>query len=473
MSSAGARHGAPTTGVQARAERPDALRAAAVLAGVFVAVAIPLWLIGQAPVRVAGDQNDYHLVAINRFAAQWPLIDVRAYESATTPGYHWLLAGLKHAGLEPTIALQVAASVFTIGLLATLGWVCARRARAPGDSPWRAVALALPMACSPYVIQSGVWLLPDNAAWWGVLVLVALALVPAPASRRWLIWAGVLLGALVLVRQNHVWTAGVLVVAAWLGRTEARDEALGHPPLSHRDAALLMSDAGVRARRALTTLAVCLPACAILALFVMAWGGLTPPAFQGVLRGGNAATPAFVLALFGVLGVFYAPVLWRPMVQVCTQRPALLVGGLLAAGALALVPQTTMSRDAGRYGALWSVVERAPVIGGHASVVILAGALAGMLVLLALLTGLPRRDRWIMLTVVLGFTAAQSASHMCWQRYVEPLVLMVLALSAASIDGRFGGRTARERMLRVLGPLVLAAALLGVMLAGVAGWLGG
>lgn len=469
--------GAHTTSDDPRAARHGALRAAAALAGVFVAVAIPLWLIGHAPVRVAGDQNDYHLVAISRFAPQWPLIVVRAYESATTPGYHWALAGLKRAGLEPTIALQVAASVFTIGLLGTLGWVCARRARAIGGGgpslPWRAVAFALPIACSPYVIQSGAWLLPDNAAWWGVLVMVALALSPAGGTRRWLITSGAVLCALVLVRQNHIWTAGVLLAAAWLGRADPTDEILGHPPLSRRDGARLFTDAPARARRALSALLACLPACAILAAFVLAWGGLTPPAFQSVLRGGNPATPAFVLALFGVLGVFYAPALWRPLAQVCTQRPALLVGGLLIAAACALISQTTMDRDAGRYGALWSVVERAPVIGGHTSVVILAGALAGALVLLALLTGLARRDRWVMLAVVLGFTAAQSASHMCWQRYVEPLVLIVLALGAASIDARLEARSPVERALRVLGPVLLAAGLLGVFVAGLIGWLGG
>lgn len=450
--------------------RGAALRVAMILIAIFLSAAIFLWLLGVMPTRVAGDQNDYHLVAIRQFARTLPDVSLRDYPSATTPGYHLLLAGVQRTTGAPTIALQACAALFTVGLLGTFGWLLARRARAGGEfTTLGLVAVGAPLACSPYVLSSGVWLLPDNAAWWGVVAMLALGLCP-PGSlserpRSWLIAvAGVLLG-LVLVRQNHVWTGAIAFVAAWLGRPRAQDEILSHPPLSPRDARMLVTDAQARAGRAGWALIACLPAAGALAYFVWLWKGLTPPSFQHVLHGGNAATPAFVLALFGVLGVFYLPGMWTPLRQVMSGRPVLALGGLSLALLAATLPITTGTTppDTRRYGALWNIVGALPVVGERTSLLIVFLALVGMLVVLTILVGLPRRDRWVWLTALLGFTAAQTASAMCWQRYIEPLVLMLLAVAAATIHARYHPLGKAEARARVWGPLLLAAGLGGVM----------
>ena len=51
-------------------------------------------------------------------------------------------------------------------------------AREP-DRPHHSDSLCLPLAASLYVISSAVWLLPDNAGWWGVLGLMLYRLAAA------------------------------------------------------------------------------------------------------------------------------------------------------------------------------------------------------------------------------------------------------------------------------------------------------
>lgn len=457
---------APPASAPAQSASPHAgLLCAMTLIAVFVALAIPLWLIGAMPTRVAGDQNLYHLPAIQRFATDWPAVDLRDYLSATTPGYHLALAAIARYVSDQTIVLQLAGSLFTLGLLGLLGVAMARRAPpAPGPRgvPWAAIAFALPVVASQYVLTSGVWLLPDNAAWWGVLAVLLIALSGRTDGRA-LLLAGIVLTLLVFVRQNHIWTAGVLALAWWLGRPEPIDDALGHPPLSGRDVRRLLTTPGARARRAALAVLAALPAVALLAAFVVLWKGLTPPQFQGVLRGGNPATPAFVLALLGVYGVFFAPVLWRPLQALLLTRPLTLLAFGAGAVLIALASPTTRDPDAGRGGALWEMAGALPTLGGRTSVLILALAVAGMVALVALLCGCNRRDRWLLLAAILGFTAAQSASAMCWQRYIEPLLLIVMALGCARVHARFEPAGRGELAARLMGPLALAAVLLGVM----------
>lgn len=445
-----------------------------VLVGAYLALAIPLWLIGAKSDRVGGDQDMYHLPTIRLFAEQWPRPDLHDYQSATTPGYHLLLAAVAKYVDDHSVTLQLFAALFTVLMLSMFGVLVARRASvrttgggnasAGADSiPWFAIAAALPVIGSQYVSTAGIWLLPDNAGWLGVIIVLGLAL-SGRVSRRVLIGAAVALALLVCVRQNHIWVAGALVLAAWLGEPKPTDDVLGYPPLSSRDLRLLVSEPTNRARRALAALLACVPAIAVLAAFVLTWHGLVPPSFQGQLKGGNAAAPAFALALLGIYGVFYGGYLVQPLMQIMLTRPLLLVGLLALALAAALVPSTLASIP-NNFGGLWSIVAKMPTIGGHTSVLILVLAIVGMLTLVSLLVGCARRDRWVLLAALAGFIAAQSASAVCYQRYMEPLLLIVLGLGAAGIHARLSPAWRWERAARVVGPMLLF-----VMLAGIAVW---
>jgi hypothetical protein len=72
---------------------------------------------------------------------------------------------------------------------------------------------------------------------------------------------------------------------------------------------------------------------------------------------------------------------------------------------------------------------------------------------------MPHRSRWILLSAVAGFIAAQCVSAQLWQRYTEPFVLMLVALMAAEV---WPTTDRSRRRLGIVGPVVLAVALAGV-----------
>lgn len=423
-----------------------------ILAAIFMAAAVPTILWGPTPQRINTDQNDYHLKAILEFAHQWPRPDFSDYKSATTPGYHLVMAAASAVVGESEKPLRLAGMVFTAELLVLLGWACARAS----GSLLMGLACAAPFLASPYVFASGAWLLPDNAAWLGVLGVVLLCM--SPRLDAWsFVGAAVVLALLVFTRQIHLWALAPMLAAAWVGQAKPGTSSPGL--LSADEIRLLTSTPGLRVRRALVALVAGAPAIWMLVGFVRLWGGLVPPQFQTVLHGGNPAAPAFVLSLLAIYAAFLGAWFWPGAMALLRDRawvPALAgLGGV----AVALVPATTFDIGAGRWSGLWQVVDRAPVIAGHTSVVLLILAPAGAIAAVVMASMLPTRTRWVFLACLAGFVAAQSANHECWQRYIEPLLLMLVALVAAHTSPIHG---APGRRLRLAGPAALALILAGL-----------
>lgn len=424
------------------------------LAGVLGIIAIGLiasrWSLGRAFL----DQCRFHEPAIRAFAEEWPRFDFRDYRSATTPGYHVVMATVARFVTDSRVGLQVAGLVFSLALAGLFGWAVGTRATRRGV-PWlTALAVALPLIASAYVLMPAAWLLPDNAAWLGVLVLVLLALRP---EFRWIEAAmgGVVLAALVFTRQSHLWCAGLIWVWAVLSSGPFERWSLGQ--LMARPAERLIAGAwGV---------AVTLPAFAIVWYFYHLWGGLTPPRFQSQHAGGNPATPALCLSLIAIYSVFFAAWMWPGIASVWQKRRWV----LLAAGAtglvLAVVPATTYLYEP-RGSGLWSVVkvldQHGIVILGRTSPLIVVLSTAGGVCLVGWLALLKARERAVMLAAFVGFIAAQSLNANAWQRYLEPMFLMLLALIAAGSPVGEDAWSKRLARLRVVGPLALAVALAGV-----------
>ncbi|MGQ0626591.1 MAG: hypothetical protein ACT4PL_00635 [Phycisphaerales bacterium] len=430
-------------------------------------------------VRAVFDQELFHLRVVRTFAAQWPGPDLHDYRSATTPLIHLMLAGLDRAaawvtgtsadadgeGLSRT-GLRMANALFAVGLAWTLARVVGRRAR-----PAACAAIVLPVLCSSYFFSSAAYLLPDNAAWWGVLGILALAVFER-VNVAWYVLGGSVLVLLVLTRQVHLWAAAPLVMAAWLGRggepvpgpVDPLDRTYGLlPPMGERGAAVA---------RAAVAVAVCAPAAMMLAIFVREWGGLTPPAFS---PGGSALTdkdctnvsgislvsPGYVLAVLGLYGVFYLPLNWS--ILRARARPGCVVVGLLAGLVVAgLGPSTFLLPE--RIGGLFSVARvlhdtlGVPTLLGRSPVVLLPATFGGGL--LALVLGaLPRRDAWIMFVALAAFAAAQAAGALTWLRYIEPMVLVWLVLASARLaEDRRGSAAAMLPLWLLAGALAAISA---------------
>lgn len=437
--------GAPRVGGVPAAKR--------LLAGVvlMLLVMVPAWsLIGAGLLRgrAAHDQLNYHEPTIIRFAAQWPEPDISDYLSATAPGYHLALTVATKVFGSDRQTLQILGSLFTAGLFFLLGWATSNWVGAA-----KAVVLCLPLACSMYFLYPGVWLLPDNAGWLGVAAVLWLALVAPARPRTWVI-LGVVLVALVFVRQIHLWAAAVAWTAALLGSPDSERA------LERRwDVPGLFRDVREGWGRAALMLLASVPAFLLIAWLMRAWNGLTPPFFQASYHGGNPAAPAFILALFGLFSPFFVIFAW-PMLSgsLMSCRRGILAGVVIGL-ILAAVSPTVLSAEAGRYSGLWNYTRRVPEIGGRSILITGLAALGGGL-LMMFLGALPRRDRRVLAAAIVGFAAAQSASHEVWQRYNEPFVLLTLAWMAAR-TGWGGHRSAQPqwRRARLAGPIALAALL--------------
>lgn len=420
---------------------------------VGAAVMVPLILAQNMRGRGASDQINYHEKVIRTFAGQLPTPDLSDYLSATTPGYHLLLAVFARGVSDARAHLQLAGMAFTLALLALVGWCVAR-----WSGSWRQGALlALPLAASLYVVSAGVWLLPDNAAW--VCVAAILALLVRGRGVTALVVAGVLLAALVAFRQIHVWAAGVIWAGGWLRATQPVGES--RTLLDPRDLMPKAERGGWKAwaRSMALAVGVTIPAWALLAWFYRLWDGhLTPPTFVAWYTPGvQWATPAFVLSLLGIVGVFCAGWVWPGLVQAVREHRLALALGVGLGLVAVLVPDTTYDFRAGRFSGIWNGVRMAPVLGGRTSVVLLVLAPLGAAWVVGWLAGMDRRARWVMLAALAGFAAAQATSEQLWQRYHEPFVLIWAAYACALC--REGSVMPAVGRLRLVGPAALAVVL--------------
>ena len=124
--------------------------------------------------------------------------------------------------------------------------------------------------------------------------------------------------------------------------------------------------------------------------------------------------------------------------------------------ALGMVPHSSYSYDAGRYGGYWNILHKLPVLVDRSPVFIM-GSVFGALSLVVWLNLCTKRDRLIWVGTLIAFTMAQSANHSSWQRYHEPMLLiMVLIIMARSV--------LIERFTR---QIVVGSVILGITLGGI------
>jgi hypothetical protein len=383
------------------------------VAAAFLALVLPasaVALLGLNAGRGAWDATVYHEPFVRQLAADFPRFDLSNPLTATTPGYHLLLAILSQIGLGSTLALRLITALFGGLLIAALAAWLTRRVR-----PLDALLLSLPLAASIYTFQASAFILPDNPAWLLVFLVIALCLRNPPGLGR-LVLAAALTALLVFTRQVHLWAAGVVWLAAWLGVTRTDPGLFTHLPR--------------RLPRTLLAFVITLPAVAIVAWFIHHWNGLTPPRFQGDMHGGNPATPAFILVQIVVLAIGFGPWLLPAVLRAARDHAAILLAAAALGLLIALIPATTTDPDVGRYSGWWAINAKAPVLFGRTSTLFLLLAPVGAMLIAGPLLALPHRARWTLLGALTAFTLAQSATFFSWQRYHEPFLILFLAMLA-------------------------------------------
>lgn len=377
----------------------------------FLAAAAAILLLPNAG-RGAWDATVYHEPFARALADQWPRFDLSDPLTATTPGYHIVLATLAAIGLDSTTSLRLASALIGSALIASLCAWCVRRAR-----PLDAFLLSLPIAASIYTFQASAFILPDNLAWIGVLLILACCLRDPPGWTA-LTLAAIALPLLVFTRQVHLWAAAPIWLAAWLG---VRETSPG-----------LFRDAASRVPRTLIAIALTVPGFLVVAWFLNHWGGPVPPRFQGDMSGGNPATPAFILLQCSILAIGFGPWILPGLLMLCRDHARIVLLALAIGLTLAVLPDTSFDRAAGRYSGWWTLARVTPDLGGRLNVAFLLLAPLGTVIVAGALAGLTHRARWTLLGALVAFIAAQSATAYAWQRYHEPFLILFFALAAAS-----------------------------------------
>ena len=330
------------------------------------------------------DQDQSHLPTVRQFAQQWPAPDLKDYRSTTGPLWHLALSLLLRLG-APDVVLRVAAIAAGAALVA-VAWATLRRS----VSPALAAATALPIACSSFVLGGSAWITTDVPA--ALCMMCALAALTVPGGARPVagLWAACAAG----VRQPLGWLSVPMLWVAWRDRSWK------------------------------FAIAAMLPV-AVVGAMVWIWGGLTPPAFRELHdRGTNPAAVTLMLALAGIWGL--------PFVIAGRERMpwAPIAGGALAALAFALSFPSSHADEAGRWGGpIWQLVAIAPAPADRSVVLVPLAALGGACVM-GLAVRAYRAGQGatcgVLLVSLAMATLANAANSQAWQRYADPILLLVI-----------------------------------------------
>lgn len=351
------------------------------------ALALPAALIVAAGVSFGTwgyDQDQSHMPTVRQFAQQWPAPDLKDYRSTTGPIWHLVLSLPLRLG-APEIVLRAVAIAAGAGLVA-VAWAVLRRS----VSPALAAATALPIACSAFVLGGSAWITTDVPA--ALCMMGALTALTGSHGARPIagLWAALAAG----VRQPLGWLSVPMLWAAWRDRSW---------PIA---------------------LAAILPVAVVGAL-VWTWGGLTPPAFRDLHdQGINPAAITLMLALAGVWGLPFAlagqdRVPWAPI-----------AGAMLAALAFALSFPSSHADEAGRWGGpIWQLVAIAPAPADRSVVLVplaaLGGACVTALAIRAYRAGQGATCGVLLVSLAMA-TLANAANSQAWQRYADPILLLVI-----------------------------------------------
>lgn len=396
----------------------DGRRAAIAAGAVHAAVALLAVTLGLSGSSEWYDQTHYHLPVIERFAAELPSPNLADYRSATTPGYHLLLALAMRTGLG-IFGLHIVNAAFGVALVATVAWfVGARAGRRLG------VAAGAVVGLSPYVVSGSVWLNTDNL---GLLLVVLCMIAALPLASGD--------GASSPVRAVAR-GAGLAAIAVFIRQILAYAAAI---PAAALVARAIAERRLPRLRDALLGAAAMLPALGLVAAFLGLWGGLVPPSFREYHgAGANPVTPVYALALVGVWGT---AAFWGVPGFLGELRSRRIAMVALVAGAVAAIVESDFVQHVRWGGVLWSVVKIAPAPMGRSAVLVPLAAIGAASIgafLRVMLVG--RREPGVgaallPLLVLAGAIAAQTANQQCFERYLQPIVTISCVMSAVLFAG--------------------------------------
>jgi hypothetical protein len=382
--------------------RVETRKFAGVLALFLVSLFVYTWIRGE-PLHVLHYTDErLHYGLIHEYASGKLILDGPTYSSATTPLFHLTLAPFDALG-APRFVLR-ALNLALVPIFAALLFSDLRRV----SNRLTAGIAALVVVLSPYMAARGFVLLTENYSYLWFLLAARPWLFPrGHVGPRDALVSAIFLTLAALTRQSWLWAAPFFALLAaepkwrpWLPSSPAADA----------PAALVGSTAG-RVLPFLLPVAVCVP-------IFLYWGGLVPKNWHGVNQasGVNLKAITFAFVLLGLYGLVVAPSDLRKLLE--WRRVLVALIAAFGLGVASGLRHESLFTDS---GFIWFVSDRFPnVLGAN---VLLVGLLAvGLLVVGRAVT----EGRWVLVGYVLAFALSFASVKMCYQKYYEVPLLLIL-----------------------------------------------
>jgi hypothetical protein len=380
--------------------------------GVISLLVLPLfaytWIRGE-PLHVLHYTDErLHYGLVHEYATGHFVVDGKAYSSATTPLFHLTLAPFDAVGVSRFVLRALNLSL--VPIFAAVAFSDLVRAT-DRRTAW---LVTLAIVLSPYMAARGFVLLTENYSYlWFWLAARPWLFPRRPAGPREALASAGFLTLAALTRQSWLWAAPFFALLAtepvWRARLPAWPGLAG-------PGAELRGGAWGRALPFLLPIAACAP------LFVV-WGGLVPQNWHDVnqARGVNLKAVVFTLVLLGLYALVIVPsellrlLAWR--------RVAFALVLAFGLGVASQLHHESLFTDS---GFIWFVSDRFPNVLG-ANLLLVALLAVGVL----LIGGAVSAGRWVFFGYVLVFALSFASVRMCYQKYYEVPLLLILVWEAA------------------------------------------
>lgn len=378
------------------------------LAALFALLCLPP-LIAGLPGRdgLAWDALVFHIPQINLFIAQpFDLLDYEA-KATTLPFYHVILAQLASwLGIEQVdnASLVIRLAHFLLssaGILAALLYISART-RFSG-----ALLLGLPLVTSWYIVSGAIFFGTDGPGLSLALIALILLLNEKPVGLRHAT------AFLAVTATRHLMLPYVVGTALWKGFTAGKTRA-----------ALVLA-----------------PAVLLLLLYVVLWGGLTPPGMVAQLNPGGIFIPSLLgqLAIAGLWGTCYGLIRLDTWRRIAVRRGTVRIALAAAASIIFLLwltcPTDFAPRE-GRFGSIAWYVAGLIMIGDHSIPVLILAMLGASAIILCAVDCLDNGLQPLEMAGLALFLVGLMLTYAAYQRYSEPLCIASFAIAISRLPGR-------------------------------------
>lgn len=380
---------------------------------VFLVIAFTLIIIDHNQGRAYFDHTHFHLPVIKQLIENF---DISDYKAATAPGYHLIFAVIGQlTGLNVTLFKLVNALITSL----FIGYLSVKLS--VNRPPLQVLLLMLPMVLSVYILPSGIWLLPDNLAWFALAWLI-FQIKHSPFDNKQLLCIAIVLALAVLVRQTYLWLVSIIWasgISVYIKLIMNNKQLTNKIDDSYKNSQNTNSALTYFLKCLLTTL----PAFLVLAYLAITWQGLVPPSFQSIHHHISPSAPAFFFALFGVYTTFYIPFFYRQIKNNITII-SIIIGAIVGFLSVIFI-DSSYDVKAGRFGGLWNIIKIAPSIGDKSLLMVMLSTLGGA-VFIVLLRLLNHKERLIILIACIAFVSAMTVNQFVYERYFSGFIYIIL-----------------------------------------------